>query len=250
LSADDIMFSAREVPVLNARSSETAARPLRVMAAGAAKSVIEDLFAGRAASGAPIETMFDTVGALRDRVLGGDRPDILILSTEAMDALAAGGRFRQGPAADLGRTGVGLAGQRRRARASLETVEQFREVLLAAPSIGYADPTRGATAGAWFVKCLQELNLTDALRDRLKAFPFGVDAVSAVGRGEIAMAVSQATEIVPRPEVAFMGFFPEPCQIWTSYRAVALPGHPSAIGFIDVLASARGADALRRAGFT
>jgi molybdate transport system substrate-binding protein len=235
--------------VLDALPFETAARPLRVMAAGAAKSVIEDLFAGCAASGAPMDTIFDTAGALRDRVLGGDRPDILILSTEAMDALAAGGRFRQGAAADLGRTGVGLAGQKRRAPPSLETVDQFREVLLAAPSIGYADPARGATAGAWFVKCLHGLGLTEALRDRLKAFPFGVDAVSAVGRGEIAMAVSQATEILPRPEVAFLGFFPEPCQIWTSYRAVALPGHPSAVGFIDALTSAKGADALRRAGF-
>ena len=166
--------------MLNARPSETAARPLRVMAAGAAKSVIEDLFAGRAASGAPMDTIFDTAGALTHRVLGGDRPDILILSTEAMDALAADGRIRQGAAADLGRTGVGLAGETRRAPPALETVDQFREILLAAPSIGYADPARGATAGAWFVKCLHELDLTEALRDRLKAFPFGGETTGPI----------------------------------------------------------------------
>ena len=94
------------------------------------------------------------------------------------------------------------------------------------------------------------MQLIENYEELALSLPFGVDAVSAVGRGEIAMAVSQATEILPRPEVAFLGFFPEPCQIWTSYRAVALPGHPSAVGFIDALTSAKGADALRRAGFT
>jgi len=128
-----------EVSVLNALRSETVARPLRVLAAGAVKSVVEDVFAGRSSTGEAIETVFDTVGAL---------------------------------------------------------------------------------------------------------------AVSAVGRREIAMAGSQATEILPRTEVTFLGFFPESCQIWTSYRAVALPGHPAAAGVIDALARAKGAAALRRAGFT
>lgn len=236
--------------MLDALPSETAARPLRVLAAGAVKSVMEDLFeAGRPASGAALETTFDTVGALRDRVLGGERPDILILSTPAIDALSAGGLIEPGPVLDLGRTGAALAGRKGNPTVAIDAAEDFRQFLLDAASIGYADPGRGATAGTQFVKCLDRLGLTDLLRERLKVFPFGVDAVSAVGRGEIAVAVSQATEILPRPEVAFLGFFPEPFQIWTSYRAVALSHGPAARGLIDVLASPRGVAALRRAGF-
>ena len=236
--------------MLDASPSETAARPLRVLAAGAVKSVMEDLFdAGRTEAGAAVEAIFDTVGALRDRVLGGDRPDILILSTPAIDALAAGGRIEPGPVLNLGRTGVALAGPKDSPTVAIDTPEGFRQVLLDVPSIGYAEPGRGATAGTQFVKCLERLGLTDLLREKLKVFPFRVDAITAVGRGEIAVGVSQATEVLPRTEVAFLGFFPEPLQVWTSYRAAALSDDPAAMGLMDALASPKGIAALRRAGF-
>jgi molybdate transport system substrate-binding protein len=237
--------------VLKAPSPEPVARSLRVLAAGAVKSVMQDLFGGSGSTvGASMETIFDTVGALSDRVLEGERADILILSASVMEDLVDAGRIDVSRSLELGRTGVALAGPTGGPRIVMDTPDQFREVLLAAPSIGHADPARGATAGIHFVKCLRQLGLDDLLRDRIKVFPFGVDAVSAVGRGEIAIAVSQATEILPRPDVACLGLFPEPFQIWTSYRAVALADHPAARYCMDALASLDGAFALRRAGFS
>lgn len=224
--------------------------PLRVLAAGAVKAVVRDLFEGsRIRSGCRLDVAFDTVGALRDRVLAGERPDVAILSAPAMKHLTEQGLIERRRLVELGRTGVALAGPEGSPRAAMETAEAFSVVLRAAPSIGYADPARGATAGAHFVRCLDRLGLADALRDRLKVFPFGVDAVSAVGRGEVAVAVSQATEIVPRPEVAFLGMFPNECQIWTDYEAAALSDRPEAHEFMDALETLAGAAALARVGF-
>src|SRR5688500_15853356 len=57
------------------------AQDLRVFAAGAAKT----LFAAVAPrfereGGGKIDVVFDTVGALRDRVLAGEAPDLVLLS--------------------------------------------------------------------------------------------------------------------------------------------------------------------------
>jgi ABC-type molybdate transport system substrate-binding protein len=131
----------------------------------------------------------------------------------------------------------------------MDTPAKFRGVLLAAERIGYADPVRGATGGTQFAKALDLLNLRDELAGRLKVFPFGVEAVAALGRGELDLAVSMAPEILPLPEVSFVGLFPEELQIWTSYRAVAASNRPAAQEFMDVLIGPTGADAFQRVGF-
>jgi molybdate transport system substrate-binding protein len=224
--------------------------PLRILAAGAAKAVISSLApVHRARTGQMLDATFDTVGAIHDRALRGERADVLILSHAAMQAV---GEARPGALCathDLGRTGIGLAGPAGSTPASIATSESFCDFLLDAQSIGYADPARGATAGAQFARTLEHLGLMERLHDRLRVFAFGVDAVSAVGRGEITVAVSQATEIVPRPEVALLGFFPEPYQLWTRYQAAALSVGKKAKAFLDLLESTDGTAILRRVGF-
>ncbi len=196
-----------------------------------------------------LDVTFDTVGALRDRALQGEPADILILSDTAMrvvdEALPRTLRVTR----DLGRTGIGLAGAAGREPTDIATPESFRDLLLNAHSIGYADPARGATAGTQFARTLDQLGLTVRLRDRLSVFAFGVDAVSAVSRGEVEIAVSQATEIVPRPEVSFLGLFPEPYQLWTCYQAATLSDREDAKAFLDLLGGSEGTAALRHSGF-
>lgn len=222
---------------------------LRVLAAGAVKAVMHDLFPDlRLPSGGALDMVFDTVGALRDRVLGGERPDIVIVSAPAMEPLIAKGLVERARILDLGRTGVALAGRKGRGPAEMNTPEKFKQVLLAAEQIGYADPARGATGGTQFAKALDLVNLKQELADRLKVFPFGVDAVAALGRGEIDVAVSMAPEILPLPEVSFLGMFPEELQIWTGYQAVPVSERPGAQEFMDVLAGPIGAAALQRVG--
>jgi molybdate transport system substrate-binding protein len=94
------------------------------------------------------------------------------------------------------------------------------------------------------------MNLADALRPKLRMFPFGVDAVDALGRGEVELAVSQATEIITQPQVAFVGVFPEPYHLTTAYGAVALSPREGAREFLTALREPAVRDALRRAGFS
>lgn len=225
------------------------AEPLTVLAAGAVKTVMEELAdALEAQAGRRLAVAFDTVGALRDRVLRGEQADLTILSRQALDAVAERGLLL-GDAVELGRTGIGLAGRAADAPASIETVEGFRAALMAADSIGYADPARGATAGRHFIGVLDRMGLSDALREKLVRFPFGVDAVDALSRGEVRLAVSQATEIAAQPNVRLVGLFPPPFDLWTDYGAAALSERPGVRELLQALRGAEVAASLKRVGF-
>lgn len=222
---------------------------LRVLAAGAVKAVVLEMagpFEDR--TGRRLDVTFDTVGALAERVTSGQTADVAILSAPILRSLAAQG-FGDGEILDLGTTGVGLGGRGGIVPPPIDTPERFSTLLLEAESIGYADPARGATAGRHFMSVLERINLADVLRPKLRMFSFGVDAVEALGRGEVELAVSQATEILTHSKVTYLGPFPEPYHLATAYGAVALSPSEGARAFLAALQEPATRAALRRAGF-
>ncbi len=219
--------------------------PLRALVVGAAKGVIQALAPEfEAETGWRIEAAFDTAGALRDRIVAGEAADVAILSREAVEAVG-----RRGPVVALGRTGIGLAGRAGAAHPAIGSPEAFAAALRRAASIGYADPARGATAGRHFIGVVEALGLAAELRPRLRPFPFGIEAVAAVGRGEVELAVSQATEILGRPGIALVGLFPAPHALSTAYEAVALSATEGAVRLLQALQGPAAAEARTRYGF-
>jgi molybdate transport system substrate-binding protein len=213
--------------------------------AGAAKGVIQALAPEfEAETGWRIEAAFDTAGALRDRILAGEAADVAILSREAVEAVG-----RRGPVVALGRTGIGLAGRAGAAHPAIGSPEAFAAALRRAASIGYADPARGATAGRHFIGVVEALGLAAELRPRLRPFPFGIEAVAAVGRGEVELAVSQATEILGQPGIALVGLFPPPHALSTAYEAVALSATEGAVRLLQALQGPAAAATRQRYGF-
>lgn len=246
-AAATAFFLAAAVP----SAAQTPAREsLTVFAAGAVKAAMAEIFERYEADGlARIVPHYDTVGALRDRALAGEAVNVVLLSTQAISAIAAQGRLVSGTRMAVGRTGIGLAGPLGSAQ-RIRTPEEFRAVLAAAKSLGYADPARGATAGTHFAKLLGELGLAEPLKSRLKLYPFGVETIAAVAKGELEIGVSQATEIVAHQnEVAFLGLFPDPYNLWTSYEAAALADTPATRRLLAALAAPQAQAAFARIGF-
>jgi molybdate transport system substrate-binding protein len=173
--------------------------------------------------------------------------DVTLLSLPALEKLSVEGHG--GTVVTLGATGVGLGGRGGVAPRSIATPEQFRAMLLSAESIGYADPARGATAGRHFKGLLDKLDLAETLRGKLRMFSFGVDAVEALARGEVDVAVSQATEIITHPKVTFLGLFPPPYDLSTAYGATALSEDEGAALLLSMLQEPPAKESLRRAGF-
>jgi molybdate transport system substrate-binding protein len=218
-----------------------------LLAAGVAKSALEALAAAGHLPG--IELRFGTAGALRDRALAGEGADAICTSMEALAALAAAGRL-VGDAQPIGAAGTGLAVAAGLSFPTIDSEAGFRDALLAARRIGWADPAKGATGGRHFAAVIARLGIEAEVRAKSLLVDFGVDAVAACGRGEVDLAVSQATEILGRPGVALLGLFPPPHDLSTGYGIAALSDTPAAAASLRVFAGPAARAELAATGFT
>jgi molybdate transport system substrate-binding protein len=198
---------------------------VRILAAGAAQGVLLKLEpAIAAASGHKLDASFDTVGALRDRVLGGEMPDVVILSAAGMTALEKAGKLAPGSTIDLGSISVALAVRKGAPVPDIASPDALTKALLAARSIAHADPARGATAGMHFASVLERLAIADQLRSRVTVLAFGGSVIEAVAQGRFEMGVSQSSEIAAHPGVTLVGSLPPPYDRRTRYAAAKPAG--------------------------
>lgn len=228
------------------------AQEFKVFAAGAAKEVVIRIAPEFAkATDIKIAAVYDTVGALRDRLLQGEKADVAILSNAALDTLETRNLIAAGSRRSLGSVAVALAIRKGAFTPDISTPEALKKVLLGVKSISYADPEHGATAGTHFAKVLDRLGIRARIADRLSVLPFGVDVIQAVADGRFELGVSQSSEILLHPGVSLVGRLPEPYALVTSYAAAVLNGaSANARKLVDFLQTYAGKDALVEAGFS
>jgi molybdate transport system substrate-binding protein len=237
---------------LTGPSQAAAAENLRVLAAGAVQGALLQLQDDiEVATGAKLDAAFDTVGALRDRVLAGESADLVVLSEAAVTALEKAGKVSGAKVAHIGIITVALAVRKGAAIPDISTPAALKQTLLSVRSIAQADPARGATAGTHFARVLGELGIASEIKDRITVMPFGVEAVAGVAEGRFEMAVSQSSEIVANPGVALAGPLPAPYAYRTRYLAVQVgadqPRVTAAIAFLQTPAAR---SVFARFGFT
>ena len=226
------------------------AAEITVLAAGAGKELIAQIDAPfTQATGRRIKATFDTVGAQRERVEKGERPDVVILSSAAIAQLNKLGLIDADSIRDIGDVQVGLAVSANAKAPDISTPDDLRATLLAAKSIAYADPARGATAGAHFAKVLATLGISQAVAKRTTVLPFGVEVIEAVAAGKYEIGVSQSSEIVQHKGVRYIGALPMPHQLATRYQIAALKDRPSGKSLADFVVTERGKAASLESGF-
>ncbi len=205
-----------------------------------------------AAIGERLSTTFGTAGAVRDRVAGGGAADLVILPPARLDELVGRGLVAPEGREPLGTVRLGAAVRAGAPRPAIATEADVRAALLAAPSVGLADPASGATTGVFFAKLLRDMGLAEPLKGRLRLYPDGTAAMEALARGEVALAAGQISEIRPVAGAELVGPLPEALQLRTVYaagvstRAARPEAARAAIAF---LRSARVAPAFLAAGF-
>jgi molybdate transport system substrate-binding protein len=226
------------------------AEDIQVFAAGASKVAIELAApAFTQLTGDRLVVTSDTVGALRDRISQGERPDLTVLSQVAIQTLVLQGHVQASHTQPVGVVNAGLAVKRGAPVPNIATVEALKQTLLQAKSIAHADGARGATSGAHFAKMIDQLGLRDALQPKLTVLPFGVEVIEAVAAGQYELGASQSSEIVPHASVTYVGDLPAPYALRTPYVAGVV--HESAKGrrLLKFLATPDGLAAFSASGF-
>jgi molybdate transport system substrate-binding protein len=204
-----------------------AAAEVRVLSAGAMKTMVTELSGGfQKETGHTVVITADTGGGLRKRVEGGEKADVLIAPDAVMDTLAKSNHVVTDSRRDLARTAVGVAVREGAPKPDVSTVDAFKRAVLEAKSIVYLDPASGATSGIHVAQVLQQLGLTDAVKDKVVLWKGGY-AAEAVASGKADLCLHQISEILPVKGVTLVGPMPAEINKVTVYTSSLLTGAPT-----------------------
>lgn len=204
------------------KSGLTTAATIKITAlsAGAAREVMTCLAAEFfRQTGNEVLFTFAPVGAIAMKVAGGETADIVVVSEQAMEKLVRQGKVLTETVVELGRVGVGVAVRDGVQVPDISTAEAFRQTLLAAASLVYADPAKGASSGIHFAVLLDKLGIAEAVKKKSILLPGGYAIMELVAEGKAELGIQQITEILPVKGVKLAGPLPPALQKITTYAA-------------------------------
>jgi len=176
-----------------------------------------------------------------------------VLPSVGIAELEQGGVVVPSSRVEVGSIGVGVGIKSSMPRPKIGTSDEFRETLLAAKSITYADPARGGTSGTYFARVvLPRLGVVEQMRSKTALTTVGVEAVQRVANGQSEIVVVQTSEIVAVPGAELVGPLPASLQNTIPYAAAVLRASKApeaAHGFVSFLLSPSGRAAFKSAGF-
>ena len=221
---------------------------VRVLSTLALKGAVQNL-AGpfEAAGGARIDADFAPTLGLLDRLQSGESADVVILTREGLDGLAAQGSVVAETCVDLARSYVGIAVKAGADHPDIATVAALRATLLGAKSVAYS---RIGASGIFFAQLIERIGIAHLINARAKIVPSGLTAALLVA-GEAELAVQQLSELMQVDGVELVGPIPRELQTAAVFSAGRLAASVKAVqsdALLKYLASAEVAPMLRAAG--
>jgi molybdate transport system substrate-binding protein len=221
---------------------------VRVLSTLALMGAVRGL-AGRyqAAGGARIDADFAPTLGLLDRLRGGETADVVILTKQALDDLAAQGSVVAASCVDLARSFVGIAVKAGAAHPDIATEPALRATLLGARSIAYS---RIGASGIFFAQLIERLEIASEINARARIIPSGLTAALLVS-GEADLAVQQISELKQVAGVEVVGPIPRELQtaaVFSAGRWAASAKVAQADALLNYLASPEVAPVLRESG--
>lgn len=181
------------------------------------------------------------------RVQAGEPFDFVVLASDAIDKLIAGGHVVTGSKVDLVHSGVAVAVPAGAPRPDIATEDALRRAVQTAPSIGYSTGPSGVALMALF----ERWGLGAELKDRLVQAPPGVPVGTLVAQGKVALGFQQQSELIHLEGIQLLGALPESVQITTTFSGglCAASAQADAVRrLLAFMASPGTADAKRRQG--
>src|SRR6201985_781817 len=187
-----------------------------------------------------------TIGLL-ERLRGGEGADVLILTKEALEDLAAKGTVVPESCADLARSYVGIAVKAGAPHPDISTEPALRTTLLGARCVAYS---RIGASGIFFAQLIEQMGIAPEVNSRALVVPSGFTAERLVS-DEVDIAIQQLSELKLIAGVDVIG--PLPLHLQTpglfSGGRVAAPEHAvQADALLKYLASPAVAPVLRESG--
>jgi molybdate transport system substrate-binding protein len=226
--------------------------PLTVFLSGAMTEPVKETGAAFTKStGNTLVYVGDTTGGLIRRLTAGDKVDLIVVASPAMDGLEKDGRIVAGSRVNLARALIGVGVRAGAASPDLSTPDTFKAALLAAKTVSYVNPASGGTSGTYFEGLLNKMGIAQAMKPKIVYRTQGSEVATAVAKGEAELGITFTSELRPNPGVKVAGTLPAAIQLPTVYSVAlvsATGGSDAARAFVRMLSGAEGRAAIERVG--
>jgi molybdate transport system substrate-binding protein len=203
-------------------------------------------------SGHAVEFDFGTVGALQDKLAGGETADVLILSRPAIDKLEKAGALVAGSRRDVAKTFIAVCIRAGAPRPDFATPEALRRLIESSRVIAMSDPAVGGSAGVHLAKVFEQEGLAATVKAKASPQRSGVEVARRVVEGKADFGLTLSGEIASVEGAAIAGPLPKPFGQDTVYCAAVMAASREAEAAGDLIAALTAPDTRetwRRAGF-
>jgi molybdate transport system substrate-binding protein len=228
------------------------AAEMKVFTSVALKSVLDELApAFEKKTGNKLTIDYGLAADQKKRILDGERADLVILTRAMMEDLAKQNKLAEGGLVNVAGTPVALAVRAGAAKPDISTPDAFKQALLAAKSIVYADPAKGGLSGIVAGKAIERLGITEQMKAKTILVP-GAQSGDVVAEGKAELGIAQASEIVPVSGAQLVG--PLPGELGTMTLFTGAIGAESKVApatkaLIDFLTGPEAAPSFKAKGF-
>ncbi len=233
-----------------ARTLFTFIRPmtttLRLISSMATKPLLADLVALYRAQQPGVEVQVESVGGVdaAKRVEAGEAFDGVVLASNAIDKLIAGGHVLAGSRADLVLSGVAVAVPAGSPVPDISTEEALKAAILAAPTLGYST----GPSGVQLAKLFEAWGIAEQIAPRIVQAQPGVPVGALVAKGEVALGFQQRSEMLGVQGITIVGGLPPSVEIITTFSGsvAATCPQPQAMRALLAFWQSPACDALKR----
>ena len=225
-----------------------------VFCPGAVQSVVRELVKPyEQKTGNTVKFEYGTAGAIAKRVAEGAAGDVVLATNSGLAGLAKQGKVEAASIRDLGSMGVGVAVKAGAPKPDIHDLAAFKQSMLAAKSIMYANPAKGGQSGIHIAKVFAQIGIDKQIESKLQLRDRGPDGLKEVAAGGIEIGLGQISEIMANKDVQLVGPFPAEIQGAVTFSASvhsAAKDKKAAEELIQVLTAPAAKEMFKAHGFT
>ncbi len=235
-----------------ALATQLQAADVRVMSGGGAQRVLQTLTPQfQSATGNKVDLSFAVVSAVQQKLMAGEKADVLLLPIPLLDALEKAGAFRARSRVVVGRIGIGVVVREGTRLPDISNTDAVRSMLLGARSVAFPDPKQ-TPSGKHLVDLFAKMGIAETMQSRITLKNAIDGGINLVRDGNVDLGLYLVTEILPVKGVTLVGPLPASMQGYVVYDAAvaADSGVPDAASqFVKFLSDPGVRDHWKAAGF-
>mgnify|MGYP003536973643 CR=1 FL=1 len=174
------------------------------------------------------------------RVQAGEKFDMVVLASDAIDKLIASGHIDPTSKVNLVNSGVAVAVKKGATQPDISTKEAVKAAVLAAKTISYST----GPSGVALAKLFEQWGIEQEIASRIVLAPPGVPVGSLVAKGEVELGFQQLSELIHLEGINIVGPLPHEIQITTTFSAGICMASRQAGAVRDLLAFMTSPDAI------